>query len=779
MRQIEPINQLLSRHLLKGSKCKPKRFHFIRNGQIDGAYRGCFQAEPLPAFRQARSGDELAREWTVNNSSFSPLLRGCGHLDWASPSYLYMNTTEPNHSQSFLEAEQTANRKPDELVSAENTNQVKQSPVEDILQRLKAFSRSLKPSTGSSRKDTGEITLPTVGIIGMGRCGTNIAIDLANLVYEQRKIGIKELSRRGRTPAARKSTGGNPTESGQAGSGNKNFAAPSFWERLFGGSSGRDPVFLVDPVILAADLDGDTTQRIKVANPMLTRGALRFGITELDWLNRGGAGNIPVVGHYIATLALLAEANPETPWARHRTYLVDSAGLAANASRLFFFLFGAGGGSGSGMAPVFAQAQQQARTINVKRQRPDGQPTPGYAEALCSVGVAVLPDILGTAHSQHYNAGRLLCGYLASMNRFEKNFDPATGTPLPTFSCLLLVSNTVVHHALGELFSSDVYAVKAEQLANKYVARQLFNLLTAQALVEDYRITDPKVIPAMNAAGISLDDTTKLDINDLENSLSGTAVIGYSEQFGNEDFGQLFLRAVAPASYNSDNEIFEGISLLPSKYEEYQATIDECRKNDSIERLRDLPLFGKALSVVAIVSAPRSEVFEQRNLRKVHENVELLFPNATIKRYALILGASENCSLTLIISGSACLVPDAMFAIRNYIFGCILTDARNEEQFTRAFNELLSRRQFEPGELLAMMRDRESLDPVIVGMGSQGGWRRRKQELELRAQNLKPWHLTNGAVPVKVEDVLLSKQDIVDALEYLHRVNSFRRPGTV
>jgi hypothetical protein len=431
------------------------------------------------------------------------------------------------------------------------------------------------------------------------------------------------------------------------------------------------------------------------------------------------------------------------------------------------------------MAPVFGLAQQRARMINVKRQHSEGQSAAGYAEALCSVGVAVLPDILRTAHSQHYNAGRLLCQYLASVNRFEQNFDPATGTPLPLFSCLLLVSNTVVHHALGERFSSEVYAAKAEQLANKYVARQLFNLLTAQALVQDYRITDPKVIPAMNAAGIRLDDTTKLDINDLENSLNGTAVIGYGEQFGDEDFGELFLRAVSPASYNADNEVFEGISFLPIKYEEYQVLVDECRKNSSIERLRDLPLFGKALSVVAIVAAPRSEVFEQRNLRKVHENIDLLFPNATIKRYALILGASENCSLTLIISGSACLVPDVLFAMRNYIFGCMLADNRQEEQFTQAFNRLLSSPKFDPGELLAMLRDRESIDPVTVGMGSQGAWRRRKQELELRAQNLNPQNVSDGTPSVIVEDVLLPKEDVIDALQYIHRVDRFRRPATV
>ena len=215
------------------------------------------------------------------------------------------------------------------------------------------------------------------------------------------------------------------------------------------------------------------------------------------------------------------------------------------------------------------------------------------------------------------------------------------------------------------------------------------------------------------------------------------------------------------------------------KFEEYQETIDACRKNNSIESLRDLALFGKALSVVAIVAAPRSELFDQYNLRKVHENVELLFPNATIKRYALILGASENCSLTLIISGSACLVPDALFSIRNYIFGCMLSDNRQEGNFTEVFNRLLSNPQFEPGELAAMMRDKESLDPVLVGMGSQGAWSRRKQELELRAQSLNPRNVPNSAPPVMVDDVLLSKQEVIDALQYVYRVNRFYRPATV
>ena len=49
----------------------------------------------------------------------------------------------------------------------------------------------------------------------------------------------------------------------------------------------------IEVAIIIDIADGDTTARIRAANPLLTQGALRFGITELDWLNRGGAGNIP------------------------------------------------------------------------------------------------------------------------------------------------------------------------------------------------------------------------------------------------------------------------------------------------------------------------------------------------------------------------------------------------------------------------------------------------------------------------------------------------------
>jgi hypothetical protein len=108
-----------------------------------------------------------------------------------------------------------------------------------------------------------------------------------------------------------------------------------------------------------------------------------------------------------------------------------------------------------------------------------------------------------------------------------------------------------------------------------------------------------------------------------------------------------------------------------------------------------------------------------------------------------------------------------------------VADNGQQERFTQVFNQLMSNPVFEPGELASMMRDKESLDPIIVGMGSQGAWRRRKQELELRAQSLNPRGVANSAPPVLVEDVLLSKQEVIDALEYIHRVNSFHRPVTV
>src|SRR5215469_15739775 len=118
-----------------------------------------------------------------------------------------MNATELNANGSVSGDEQTTSRTPEGLILEEITNTVTQFTVEDILQRLKAFAQSLKQPTRSSGDQSANAALPTVGIIGMGRCGTNIAIDLANLVYEQRNIGIKELSRRGRAVARRESGG--------------------------------------------------------------------------------------------------------------------------------------------------------------------------------------------------------------------------------------------------------------------------------------------------------------------------------------------------------------------------------------------------------------------------------------------------------------------------------------------------------------------------------------------------------------------------------------------
>ena len=145
-----------------------------------------------------------------------------------------MNATELNANESVSGAKEAVSRTPEGLILEEITNTVTQFTVEDILQRLRAFAQSLKQPTRSSGEQSAHSALPTVGIIGMGRCGTNIAIDLANLVYEQRKIGIKELSRRARGQTKRPAPTEKTSASGQSGPGNGKAGAPSFWERLFG-----------------------------------------------------------------------------------------------------------------------------------------------------------------------------------------------------------------------------------------------------------------------------------------------------------------------------------------------------------------------------------------------------------------------------------------------------------------------------------------------------------------------------------------------------------------
>ena len=186
---------------------------------------------------------------------------------------------------------------------------------------------------------------PSVCLIGLGRCGSNIALDVASLVYNARRFYLNEFS--------------NQEKSGSE-------QRPAGWLRSnlrLAGSRAAKPVFLIEPLVMLGDLDKDIEGRIRFSRKGEMSGFLddysKMKIMDLSEVHAGGAGNTPIL---VAKIILNKDTRrfSNEDWKFIHSYLIDSCGIKANQSRLYFSIFSAGGGTGSGMASEFGLAQQHS-----------------------------------------------------------------------------------------------------------------------------------------------------------------------------------------------------------------------------------------------------------------------------------------------------------------------------------------------------------------------------------------------------------------------------------
>jgi hypothetical protein len=132
-----------------------------------------------------------------------------------------------------------------------------------------------------------------------------------------------------------------------------------------GSGKSSKPVFLVEPLVMLGDLDKDIAGRIRFSRKGEKSGFLRdyskMKIMDLSEVHAGGAGNAPILGQYLAKIILNKDTQrfSSPDWKMIHSYLIDSCGIKANQSRLYFSIFSAGG-AGSGMASEFGLAQQHS-----------------------------------------------------------------------------------------------------------------------------------------------------------------------------------------------------------------------------------------------------------------------------------------------------------------------------------------------------------------------------------------------------------------------------------
>lgn len=620
---------------------------------------------------------------------------------------------------------------------------------------------------------------PSVCLIGLGRCGSNIALDVASLVYSARNFYLNEFN-------------------SQEKQNREQEYRPMRWIKRslnLKAANALKPVFLIEPLVMLGDLDKDIEGRIRFSNKSESSGFLRdytkMKIMDLSEVHAGGAGNAPILGQYLAKIILNKEIQrfANADWKFIHSYLIDSCGIKANQSRLYFYIFSAGGGTGSGMASEFGLAQQYAymsKTFDT-RTLPESEENRGHSfvfEPIFTSGICILPNIsdhgVEMSEALHINAGRLLCKYLAEEWDFSYNFDQEEKNDanamhrIRPWNAMMLISNDIMRYAEetddGDIQHIDVNTM--ERYANQYISQQIFNILTAQAVTTDY---DENYF---RRAGIDIGETIRLDANDLFMSLAGPVAVAYAESVmpgetavpekykqgtPGLDIDDLFFRSIDLPHFNKVTQAIEGISLLPIESVRYRSILADYQKNgyDATE-MKDLHFFKNCSSVVSIVSLPKDYKLSYIDLNKLKSHLNNLFPNTTLKRYALVIGASANISLTTLIAKSPCLSDDFLTLIVAYIKRCFAIDNyRFDEKLDEAMLEFIRSEQFDEALVDSMLHEFENPAKIL-----DTNWYAIKPMYEKKYREL----INSKDKFISINDIRLSRDSVKKAIKYLREI---------
>lgn len=650
--------------------------------------------------------------------------------------------------------------------------------VSKILANLDSLRNNVYPVTETEGEEERELpNFPSVCLIGLGRCGSNIALDVASLVHNARNFYLDAFND---AQKITKEPENKPVRWLQ-----KNLKRQS--------NQKIKPVFLIEPLVMLGDLDKDIEGRIRFSSKGGESNFLKeyskLKIMDLSEVHAGGAGNAPILGQYLAKIILNKETQnfSNDDWKFIHSYLIDSCGIKANQSRLYFYIFSAGGGTGSGMASEFGLAQQysyMSKTFDIKPEREvAGQSQSFVFEPIFTSGICILPNItdrsMEMSEALHINAGRLLCKYLSEEWNFSYNLDNDDGhstgvmNRIRPWNSMMLVSNDIMRYAEendqgGTIQNIDVNAM--ERHANQYISQQIFNILTAQAVTTDY---DENYF---HRAGIDIGETIRLDANDLFMSLAGPVAIAYAESVvGSDtaddkytlDIDDLFFRSIDLPHYNKQTQAIEGISLLPIESVRYKTVLKQYKESgfDS-ETIRKLHFYQNCSSVVSIVSLPKDFKLSYMDLNKLKVHLNALFPNTTLKRYALVIGASANLSLTTLIAKSPCLSDDFLTLIVAYIKRCFANDScRYDETIDRAIVEFIRADEFDEERLESMLIEHENPAKIL-----DTNWYAIKPMYEKKYKEL----IREPAKFTSINDIRLNIDNVKKSIMYLREIYRHR-----
>ena len=599
-------------------------------------------------------------------------------------------------------------------------------------------------------------TLPSAALMGFGRCGTSICVEVAR----QLEAVIPAAAAGAAPPTV-------PT-------------LRKIWDRMAGDGRVRINPYLFEPVILLADVDAKMGQADKLApSDSIVPGYARCSRIDLDRFYRHGCGNIPQVGQYLARV-MTSTPLPEsefvnstkapkfTSWELSRSYLLDSVGAAENPTRLMIYVFSTGGGTGSGLSSEIGTAQQYMLLRRIREaHQSQGK---AHLESYVSLGVGVMPSMAEQGIDANLlNTGRMLVSYLSRLERFRTLSSRAgevTELDVPAFDSLILVSNNITEPLVRD---PTVPLTAASKAANVYISQHLFNLLLAQSLPSDLsaaQVVDEsrrQLIEALRDGGLEGGELGSLDPSDLKNSLYGPTVACYAEtrQTADLDLKRLLQAAISNASYNKDTESIDGISVAPLPFAEY-APYFGVDFDESIEKLGgELPLFRQAISVVVVLSVPtaRAGVLKANHVRILKDAISRLFVKASVRRYVVIPDSGELVTLGVFISGSGHFTYEGLRAISAYGLNC-LSGASRDGQFEELLDDAFGGVDGSEHALGEALLSTEELGPILASYRESGPFLSKRMEVEALSR-------AHSGVQREFGSVLIQKEDFLAAMRLI------------
>lgn len=608
-------------------------------------------------------------------------------------------------------------------------------------------------------KSTQTNGLPATSIVGIGGCGTKIAVRAAQMVSEAKNAFINSGDSKKSEKIIKIAAQGISS------------ILPQFIK--------KNKELFLEPVVIVADFNDE------INSASYENIYAKMAILNLKDVRFDGSGNLPIISQYFSSMLLSAKPSnvQDQKWRDARKYLIDSVGTSFNESRMFFYIFSTGGGTGNGASPNFGFFQQFAYNQNISEKKWQLVKNEGKlaSSVIFTTGVAILPEQKNvidskestdgsTAKSMQINSGRFMVRYLSSewRNLKSKDNEDLTNINLKYWNSMFLFSNNLGISIEGKTDANVINDI------NNFVARQIFNLTTSQANFKEFRDSN------LSLKDFNFENTISLDPADLSTALSGPAAIAYADmdQMPEDDgYVEIIQKAFGSPSLNNSTGNINGISLLPNNVDSYKKILAEW-KNDNYVLSSSIPFFTGVDSVIVVFSIPITSGIPSKFRESLMSRIQKIFPNVLKIPVAVVPGSTKNFGVTIYFTGGPCLATEITTNIIQYIEECFSRTEDDKDYIYESIPSYIAESDDSKSlDLLYSFKDKiGEHEDISKQMSKNKSW----DELKLITEKQGKSTCVNlnidmqGNLP-EINPFLIDSEKIIEALKYMRRVYHYKR----